>query len=184
MVDVPPRQYLMADGHGDPNTGDDFATAVEALFSLAYAVKFASKKQLERDFAVMPLEALWWAEDMRAFSTSRDASQWDFTAMVLQPEWITPELFEKTRDAVRAKKPGIDVGRVRLETLTEGTCAQTLHVGSFADEGEILRIMHEQFIPEHGYALTGKHHEIYFSDVRKTAPEKLRTLLRQPVALA
>lgn len=179
-VDVPPMQYLMIDGHGDPNTSASFREAVEALFPLAYKLKFASKQELGRDYVVMPLESLWWAADMDSFTSARDKSRWDFTLMIMQPEWITPEMVEAAVDKVAAKNPPKRLNDVRLETLEEGTCVQTLHLGSFDDEAETLAKLHHEVIPARGMTMTGKHHEIYFSDFRKVAPEKLRTLLRQP----
>ena len=180
VIDVPPLQYLMIDGHGDPN-GGEYADAISSLFPVAYKLKFLSKRELDRDYVVMPLEALWWADDMASFTTERDKSRWDWTAMILTPEWMTAEHVDRARDAV-AGAPAVD--RVRLETLAEGRCVQTLHLGPFEDEAPVLRRMHEEFLPQHGLRLTGKHHEIYLSDIRRTDPAKLRTILRQPVATA
>lgn len=181
VIEVPPLQYLMIDGHGDPNTSQAFKDAILALYPIAYKLKFASKRDLGKDYAVMPLEGLWWADDMSAFTSARDKSQWDFTLMIMQPEWITKEMFAAAVQKVAEKDPPVNLAKVRLETLNESLCVQTLHVGSFDDEAEILATMHDEFIPANGLALTGKHHEIYFSDFRKVDPSKLRTLLRQPV---
>ncbi len=181
IVDIPPRQYLMIDGHGDPNTSPEFAEAIRALYPVAYKLKFASKLSLGKDYVVMPLEGLWWADDMSSFTTARDKSQWDFTLMILQPEWITEAMFRAAVQKVSEKDPPANLDKVRLETLHEGTCIQTLHVGSFDTEAEVIAQMHHEFAPEHNFTLTGKHHEIYLSDFRKVAPEKLRTILRQPV---
>lgn len=167
IVDVPDLQYLMADGHGDPNTSPDFAAAVEALYPVAYRLKFAGK-DLGRDYVVMPLEGLWWADDMDSFTAARDKSRWDWTLMIMVPDWITPDLVPAG-------------GPVRLETLSEGRCVQTLHIGTYDDEAATLARMHDAFIPAQGLRMTGRHHEIYLSDRRRTAPEKLRTILRQPV---
>lgn len=182
ILDVPPLQYLMVDGHGDPNTSQEFADAVSALFPLSYKLKFASKKELGRDYTVMPLEALWWSDSPENFTTARDKSTWDWTLMVMQPDWITEEMVQDARAIVAAKDAPVALDKVRFESLAEGRCVQTLHVGSFDDEGEVLERMHTEFIPANGLTMTGKHHEIYFSDFRTTAPEKLRTILRQPVA--
>lgn len=181
IVGVPTLQYLMIDGHGDPNTAPEYADALEALYPVAYKLKFASKRELGRDYVVPPLEGLWWAEDMSAFTLSRDKSQWDWTMMLMVPEWIDRSLFKRAIEVVRAKGVPKRLGDVRLESLTEGLCVQTLHVGSFDDEGPVLDRMHHEFIPESGLEMRGKHHEVYLSDFRKTAPEKLRTILRQPV---
>lgn len=181
IIEMPDMQYLMIDGHGDPNTSREFQDAISALYPVAYKLKFASKKELEKDYAVMPLEGLWWAKDMDSFTSDRDKSKWDFTLMIMQPEWITQEMFMRAIDKAAEKDPPTSLPKIRLETLREGKSVQTLHIGSFDTETETLSKMHQQFIPENGLAMTGKHHEIYLSDFRKTAPEKLRTILRQPV---
>lgn len=182
IIAVPKRQYLMIDGHGDPNTSQEFKDAIFALYPVAYKLKFASKLELGKDYTVMPLEGLWWAKDMSTFTgQSRDKSQWDFTLMIMQPDWITEDMFEAAIGKVAAKNPPINLSKVRLEMLDEGKSVQTLHIGSFDSEAEILAKMHHEFIPANNLKLTGKHHEIYLSDFRKVAPNKLRTILRQPV---
>lgn len=180
VLDVPPLRYLMCDGHGDPNASPDFAAAIEALYPLAYQAKFLSKRELGRDYVVMPLEGLWWADDMDAF-VSRDKQRWSWTLMVLAPDWVDADMVAAARAAVVAKGAPPRLDEVRLETLEEGRCVQTLHVGSFDDEGPVLARMHDEFIPGQGLAMAGRHHEIYLSDLRRTAPERLRTILRQPV---
>ncbi|QYH35262.1 GyrI-like domain-containing protein [Salinibacterium sp. M195] len=185
IVDVEPQQYLMVDGHGAPGEDSAYSAAIAALYPVAYTLKFASKA-LDRDYVVPPLEALWWAEDMDAFTTGRDKSQWDWTAMILTPEWITEQMFQDAVAAVIAKSKTpesvpVSLAKVRLNTLDEGLCVQTLHFGPYDDEAEILAQMHTEFIPEQGLRMTGKHHEIYFNDFRKVEASKLRTLLRQPV---
>ncbi|GAA3207802.1 GyrI-like domain-containing protein [Microbacterium terregens] len=177
MVDVPPLRYLMVDGHGAPD-GQQYADAISTLYRVAYKLKFFSKNELDRDYVVMPLEALWWSDDMANFTTSRDKSRWDWTALILTPDWITAEQFESAH-ASAADAPAID--RLRLEPFAEGRCVQTLHIGPFDDEGPVLAAMHDEFIPQHGLRMTGKHHEIYLSDIRRADPAKLRTILRQPV---
>jgi hypothetical protein len=176
IIDVPPLRYLMIDGHGDPNT-QAFEDALTTLYAVAYPLKFMSKKELDRDYVVMPLEALWWADDMTAFSIDRDKSRWDWTAMILTPDWITDDQFVQAKAAATA--PARD--RLRLETLAEGMCVQVLHVGPFDAEGPLLSRLHQEFIPAHGLRMSGKHHEIYLSDPRRADPAKLRTILRQPV---
>jgi hypothetical protein len=170
----------MIDGHGDPNA-QEYADAITTIFSVGYKLKFMSKKEDDRDYVVMPLEALWWSEDMAAFTSDRDKSRWDWTALNLVPDWVTDEQFGRAL-AAAADAPALD--RLRLETYAEGRCVQTLHVGSFDDEGPVLDAMHHDFIPARGLRMTGRHHEIYLSDIRRTAPAKLRTILRQPVAEA
>ncbi|MCR6712176.1 MAG: GyrI-like domain-containing protein [Demequina sp.] len=174
ILEVPPMQYLMVDGHGDPNTSPEYAAAIQALYPVAYKLKFASKKQLGLDYVAPPLEGLWWADDMSAFA-SGDKSAWDWTAMIMTPDWITAEMFEDARESAQA-------GRVRLETLGEGRAVQTLHVGPYDAEGPVLARMHDDFIPANGLMMTGTHHEIYLSDPRRVAADKLRTILRQPAA--
>ena len=183
LVEVPPLHYLMIDGHGDPNTSPAFAEAIETLYPIAYKLKFASKQGLGRDYVVPPLEGLWWADDMDAFS-NRDKSQWDWTLLLLVPDWIDQAMVDAAVEQVAAKDPPVRLGDVRFDLLDEGLCVQTLHVGSFDDEGPVLQRLHEEFIPNQGLTPTGHHHEVYFSDFRRTAPDKLRTLLRQPVAQA
>ncbi|WDH78030.1 GyrI-like domain-containing protein [Microbacterium esteraromaticum] len=182
VLEVPATRYLMIDGAGDPNSSPEYTAALEALYPLAYAVKFASARELGQDYVVPPLEGLWWADDMTAFTSARDKSRWHWTLMLMVPDWIPVAFVEAARERVAAKKaPPARLGRVRSETLTEGLCVQTLHVGAFDDEGPLLARMHDEFIPGAGLRMTGRHHEIYLSDPRRTAPERLRTLLRQPV---
>lgn len=181
VVQVPRLQYLMIDGHGDPNTSQEFADAIAALYPVAYKLKFASKREFGKDYVVMPLEGLWWAEDMETFTSVRDKSQWNWTMMIMVPDWITPDMFEAVVAKVAAGHKLASLDKLRLETLDEGTCVQTLHVGPYDDEADILDQMHHRFVPEHGLRMVKKHHEIYFSDFRKVAPDKLRTILRHPV---
>ncbi|MGF2950549.1 GyrI-like domain-containing protein [Microbacterium alcoholitolerans] len=182
VVEIPETTYLMIDGHGDPNTSAQYTQSLEALYPLAYALKFASARELGRDYVVPPLEGLWWADDMASFTTARDKSRWNWTLMLMVPEWIPQEIIDAARAKVAAKKePPARLGDVRVEALTEGLCVQTLHIGSFDDEAPVLARMHDEFIPDAGLRMSGTHHEIYLSDVRRVAPEKLRTLLRQPV---
>lgn len=182
LVDVPPLQYLMVDGEGDPNTAPAFADAVTALYPVAYALKFLARAELGLDTVVMPLEGLWHAPDMDVFTVRRDKSAWRWTLMIMVPAPITPEMFERAKTAASAKKNASpSLSAVRLETLDEGLCVQTLHLGAFDDEGPVLDEMHHRFIPENGLAMRGIHHEIYFSDFRRVEPAKRRTILRQPV---
>jgi hypothetical protein len=180
VVDVPPMQFLMVDGHGDPNSAQEYQDALEALYGVAYRAKFISKKTLGQDYVVPPLEGLWWAEDMETFSTRRDKSTWDWTMMIMQPDWITEEVFREASLHV-AKKALPSLPKLRLQTYCEGLAVQIMHIGSFDEEGPTLQRLHHEFIPQNGYQMAGKHHEIYLSDPRKVSPEKLRTVLRQPV---
>jgi hypothetical protein len=184
VIDVPSMQYLMVDGRGDPNTATEYAEALGALYPVAFTLKFASKRELGRDYVVPPLEALWWADDMAAFTTARDKSRWQWTAMIMTPDWVTDALFADAVAAVAAKASPPGLGRVRLETFEEGRCVQTLHIGPYDEEADVLAELHHRFVPEAGLQLSGKHHEIYLSDPRRAAPDRLRTILRQPVAAA
>lgn len=181
VVEVPEMQYLMIDGSGDPNAGGPFAEAVTALFSIGYPLKFASKRELGRDYTVMPLEGLWSAADMASFTTALDKSTWDWTLLMMVPDWITPGLFAEAAASARAKA-GEVVERVRLERLTEGRCVQILHLGPFDAEAETLHRLHTEYLPAQGLTPSGRHHEVYLSDFTRTAPDRLRTILRQPVA--
>jgi hypothetical protein len=179
IVDVPAMQFLMVDGHGDPNTAQSYKDALEALYALAYKIKFLSKKK-GRDYIVPPLEGLWWAENITNFSTQRDKDAWDWTMMIMQPDWVTGEMVEEAIAAIQKKSlPALSL--LRFETYHEGLSAQKLHIGSYDDEGPELLRLHQSWIPDNGYVENGKHHEIYLSDPRRTAPEKLKTVLRQPI---
>ncbi|MEV7662715.1 GyrI-like domain-containing protein [Paenarthrobacter sp. NPDC089316] len=182
VVTVPPIQYLMIDGKGDPNTSQSYRDALSTLYPVAYKLKFFSKGELGRDYGVMPLEALWWADDMDAFTSARDKSLWDWTLMNMVPDWITQEHVEEAAAVVARKGEAPALAALRLESMEEGLCVQTLHVGPYDDEGPVLEEMHHSFIPEQSLSMTGRHHEIYLGDPRRTAPEKLRTILRQPVS--
>ena len=181
VIEIPQTRYLMIDGHGDPNTSPAYTQALQALYPVAYKLKFASRRDLGRDYVVPPLEGLWWADDMDAFTVARDKSRWNWTMMLLVPEWIDDAMVEAAVDIVRATGSAGRVADVRIEPLAEGRCVQTLHLGSFDDEAAVLDEMHHEFIPGQGFGLSGKHHEIYLSDVRRVTPDKLRTILRQPV---
>lgn len=177
-VDVPEFRFLMIDGAGSPDS-QQFAEAVEALFPVAYTLKFMCKKGVQGiDYAVLPLEGLWWAEDMRDF-TAANKERWQWTLMIMQPDLISAEMAGDAIEQVRRKKNPPALHGIRFDAFHEGPAAQVLHVGPFADEGPAIRRLHE-CIAGHGHALSGKHHEIYLSDFRRTATAKLRTILRQP----
>ena len=178
LVEVPAMNYLMIDGAGDPNTSKTYAEAIETLFAVAYTVKFQIKRSQEIDYGVMPLESLWWADDISAFTTG-DKAKWQWTAMIMQPSFVTAKIVADAIADVKKRKNPPAIGKVRFESLSEGTCAQTLHVGPFSEEGPTIARVHE-FIRARG-KLIGKHHEIYLSDIRKAAPEKWKTVVRQPL---
>ena len=184
VVDVPPLTYLMVDGEGDPNTAKTFQEAIEALFSLSYTLKFTLKKSPRAiDYGVMPLEALWWADDPRNFGCAdhqADKSKWKWTAMIVQPDVISQMDVDAAFVQVRKKKNSVALDRARFETLVEGISAQVLHIGPFSAEGPAIQRIHG-FALAAGKELRGKHHEIYLSDPRRTAPEKLKTILRRPM---
>ena len=181
FVDVPPLNFLMLDGHGDPNTAPEYVDAVQALYTMAYTIKFALKPK-GVEFSVAPLEGLWWVPDMALFS-DQDKGAWDWTMMIFQPDAVTPEVVEAARAEALKKKGLPALERVRLETYHEGLSVQTTYVGPWSDEGPTIAAMH-RFAEEQGYALHGKHHEIYMGDPRRSAPEKLKTVIRQPVRKA
>lgn len=180
IVDVPEMNFLMIDGEGDPNTSTEFKDAVETLFSLSYALKFMIKKgEAGIDYGVLPLQALWWADDMSAFGTGNKAA-WKWTVMIMQPEFITPGLVEEATMEVQRKKKPVALPLVRFQAFKEGKAAQTLHIGPFSEEGPTIEKVHS-FIEKSGSRMTGKHHEIYLSDIRRAAPEKWKTIVRQPM---
>lgn len=179
-VDVPALRYLMMDGEGDPNHAPAYQAAVETLFTLSYAIKFRVKKSAQAiDYAVMPLEGLWWADDMSTFSV-HDKGSWKWTLMILQPEFVDDEVIAETIAEVKKKKDPPALAQVRLECYQEGKAAQTMHLGPFSEEGPTIARVHD-FIVQHGYALAGKHHEIYLSDIRKSDPQNWKTIIRQPM---
>ena len=180
LVEVPPLTYLMVDGHGDPNRAPEYAEAVQSLYAVAYTVKFALKRSAGPDVVVMPLEGLWWAPDLSAF-TSGDKDAWDWTMMIAVPDAITPGVVEAARAAASSKAPAAALAKLRLETFAEGRAAQVLHVGPYATEGPTIERLHA-FVADQALQLSGKHHEIYLGDPRRTAAEKLRTIIRQPVS--
>jgi hypothetical protein len=180
LVEVPELAFLMIDGHGDPNTASEYAQAVEAIYTVAYTTKFILKRARDGiDFGVMPLEGLWWTPDMATFTTD-DKSAWDWTMMIAQPEQVTPEVVEQARAKAAGKKALAAIDRVRLERFSEGRAAQVMHIGPYTTEGPTIQRLHA-FIAEQGCERAGKHHEIYLSDPRRSAPEKVKTIVRQPV---
>ncbi|MEV8437879.1 GyrI-like domain-containing protein [Actinosynnema sp. NPDC051121] len=179
LVDVPEQQFIAVEGRGDPNTSAEYAHAVEALYSVAYTIKFASKRE-GRDLVVAPLEGLWWADDPEVFTT-RAKDSWHWRMLVSQPGWITEELIEDAKRLVAAKKALPALAAVHRHVLHEGVSAQVLHIGPYDDEGPILAELHDEWIHANGLRMTGQHHEVYLGDPRKADPAKLKTVLRQPV---
>ncbi|MDB4444182.1 GyrI-like domain-containing protein [bacterium] len=180
IVDVPMMNFLMIDGAGDPNTSPEFQEAVEALFSVSYTLKFMIKKgELEVDYGVLPLEGLWWADDMSQFST-QNKENWKWTLMIMQPAYVTTDLVRGAIEQVKKKKKAAAAPGLRFEAFSEGNSAQVMHIGPFSEEGPTIETLH-QFIEENSFNPSGKHHEIYLSDFRRAAPEKLKTIIRQPI---
>lgn len=178
-VDVPEMQFVKVDGAGDPNTAPAHRAAVEALYGVSYAMKFAAKAALGRDYVVPPLEGLWWADDPASFVT-REKDQWNWTMMILVPDFITRDMFDEAVAKLR-KKSGPPPQSLRLEAYHEGLSLQTLHIGSYDDEGPTLDRLHTEIMPGEKMGFNGPHHEVYLSDPRKTAASRLKTILRQPV---
>lgn len=180
VVDVPQMAYLMIDGEGNPNTAERYTQAVEALYTLAYAIR-AIRKAAGEPFTVMPLEGLWTLPDQSATVvalTEADKDTFTWTLMIVQPEAVTAEAVEQARENARKKKkPLLDA--VRFATYDEGEAAQIMHLGPYADEAPTVARLHEHILGN-GWQLSGTHHEIYLSDPRKVAPEKMKTIIRQP----
>jgi len=152
VIDVPEMNFLMIDGHGNPNTAQAYGEAVEALYAVAYKLKFMSKKGLDNDYVVPPLEGLWWAQDMDAFITAKK-DDWDWTMMIMQPEWITPEMFDKGCELIKKAKNPPALSKMRLQSYHEGLSIQIMHLGSYDDEASTLAKLHNDFIPENNYAI-------------------------------
>lgn len=183
FVTIPRMSYLMIDGAGDPNTSQQYADAVSSLYALSYGIR-AISKAAGTVYTVMPLEGLWWWENMEEHAdftiTAQDKADFLWTMMILQPEHINAAMVAEATETVRKKKNPPLLGAIRFEAFDEGKAAQIMHIGSYADEPPTIRRLHE-YIDANGYALTGKHHEIYLSDPRKVDAEKLKTIIRQPV---
>lgn len=181
VVEVPPLNFLMIDGHGDPNVAQSYQEALEALYAVAYGAKFMSKKELDRDYVVPPLEGLWWADDMSVFADAPDKSAWQWTMMIMTPEWVDAELVERAQAQAGRKKVLPALHKMRFDSYDEGLSVQIMHIGPFDEEGPTLARLHNEWLPANGYVENGKHHEIYLSDPRRVDPQKMKTVLRQPV---
>lgn len=181
IVDVPPLNFLMIDGRGYPGTSQEYKEALETLYPLSYTLKFIMKKK-GKDYVVMPIEGLWWAENMDVFTEAymEKKDEWLWTSMIMQPDFITQELVDHAIDEVRKKKDPPAIEKLRFEKYHEGLSVQILYFGPYSDEGPTIARMH-QYAEEQGYRLRGKHHEIYLSDPRRTKPERLKTIIRQPI---
>ena len=183
IVEVPELGFLMLDGRGDPNSSQQYQAALQALYGVAYTLKLTLKKaDLERDFKVAPLEGLWWTDgeppSLDALQSDRDS--WNWRMMIAVPDAVTAAEVAAAADAAARRRPLPAAGLVRLERFAEGQAAQVMHIGPYAEEASTIARLHE-FVAEQGYELRGRHHEIYLGDPRRTAPERLRTVLRHPV---
>ena len=179
-VDVPAMIYLAIDGHGDPNTSPAYAIAIQALYAGAYAIRSALKKRTGDDFVVGPLEGLWTSADDSAF-VARDKGEWDWTMMIRLPDAVSSQDIVDGLGQAACKKPDLPIAALKELPLTEGRSLQILHVGTYDDEAPTLARLHDEVMPRLGLTWNGPHHEIYLSDPRRVAPEKMKTVLRQPV---
>ncbi|HIN61865.1 MAG TPA: hypothetical protein EYN31_04165 [Candidatus Marinimicrobia bacterium] len=178
IVEVPSMNYFMVDGEGGP-AAESYQQAIEALYGLSFTVKLDVKKGVGPDYTVMPLEGLWWAKDITAFSADRK-DEWQWKMMIMQPDHVTAKHVNAATKQLREKKNPLALDKIRFESYHEGPSVQILHIGPYDDEGPTIAQMHK-FIDENGYQLHMKHHEIYLSDPRRSKPEKLKTVLRQPI---
>jgi hypothetical protein len=179
VVQVPPMSFLMIDGQGDPETAPAYQQAIDALYSVAFTLKYSLKHSLVAEYPVMPLEGLWWADDPASFDLGR-RDEWKWTMMIMQPDIITQELVAVAQAEAREKKDLPALDKMRFARFDEGLAVQILYIGPYQDEGPTIRKMLE-FIETQGRQPAGKHHEIYLGDPRRTAPEKLKTVLRHPM---
>ena len=179
IVDVPKMNFLMIDGKGDPNTSKSFSEAIETLYPVSYTLKFMIKRgQIGIDYGVLPLEALWWADDMAVFSAG-NKDQWKWTVMIMQPDFITKDMVHEATETVQKKKNPVALPLMRFQSFAEGKSAQIMHIGPFSEEGPTIDKLHT-FIGNQNCHRRDKHHEIYLSDIRRAAPENWKTIIRQP----
>lgn len=181
IIDVPPAKFLTITGRGEPG-GEAYRAAMNALYSVAYTIKF-STKAAGKDFTIMTLEGLWWFDDPNASFDSVPREEWNWKSMIRQPDLITAEMVKEAKTQAKAKKGLEEIDSVVLEKFHEGMSAQIMHIGPYSEEGETIAELH-RFIEENGYKMRGHHHEIYMSDPRRTAPERCKTIIRQPIEKA
>jgi len=188
IINVPEMTFIMIDGKGDPNTSAEYADAIQILYGLSYTIKM--KKTLDGyfEYVVPPLEGLWSLDgpySKGAGSMIPDKGMFVWTSMIRQPEFVGQDVFENARAALAKKKPELDSSLARLEKFTEGLCAQLMHLGAYDDEPATVAIL-ERFIASEDmmadFSEKRRHHEVYLGDPRKTAPEKLKTVIRIPIA--
>ena len=184
LVEVPVLKFIKIDGKGDPNTSQDFKECVEVLYGLSYTIKFMCKKDKEKpfDYTVLPLQGLWYAEDYDVFH-SGEKSLWQWTLMIMQPDRVTDQVYEEAKEQLIKKKNPPAIDKAYFESFHEGLSAQIMHIGPYAEETPTIEKLHN-FIKAEGYTFNGEHHEIYLGDPRKSAPEKLKTIIRHPIKKA
>jgi hypothetical protein len=180
IVNVPEMKFLMLNGRGVPERSQEFQDAIQAVYGVAYTIKFTLKEDPSiPDFTVMPLESLWWISGGATFDKA-EGSAWRWTVMVAQPHFITEEHLAAAKKKLKQKAGGPSVSNVRLRSFDEGLSAQMMHIGSYSSIGDSVKKV-EDYAKENGYKLRGRHHEIYLSDPRRVAPEKLKTIVRRPL---
>ena len=182
IVQVPAFKYIMMDGEGYPGDSSDFQEKIQVLYGLAYTIKFMLKKDRQEpfDFTVPPLSGLYCADDPAAFSDDSRKDEWKWTLMIMLPDRVTTSVFEAARQELIKKKNPPAAGLAYLEIYEEGLCAQIMHIGPYSQEGPTIKKLHD-FFQEKGYTFNGRHNEIYLGDPRRTQPEKLKTIIRQPI---
>ena len=180
-VHVPRHQFLMIDGRGDPNVSPLFQESIQALYALSFGLKFTLKKEKAVDYPVMPIEGLFSGEGVEWFKAKRQ--DWRWTLMILQPGVVTKTWVERIRALTLEKGKAPAAARVRFEPFREGRSVQIMHVGPYSAEGPTIARLHD-YMRDHGWIPNGRHHEIYLGDPRRSAPEKLRTVVRQPIRKA
>jgi hypothetical protein len=191
IIEVPEMVFIAVDGSGNPNTSAEYKAALEALYGFSYGVKMSKMGGTQPDgyfdFVVPPLEGLWWFKDGGVITDILDKDSFSWTSMIRQPDFVTEDVFESAKLTLAKKKPELDLSKARLMKFTEGLCAQIMHIGAYDDEPGTIAVL-EKFITKSGYVPdfsdTRRHHEIYLGDPRKTAPEKLKTVIRYPIRKA
>ncbi len=192
VIEVPEMIFIAVDGEGNPNTCAAYKEALEILYGLSFTVKMSKMNGTQPEgyfeYVVPPLEGLWYCDEIYFNGlnvTDKDKFRW--TSMIRQPEFVTEEVFYAAKETLNKKKPALDLSKIRYMKLTEGLCVQIMHIGSYDSEQESIEKISE-FISRNGYKedfSDGRfHHEIYLSDPRKCAPERLRTVIRHPVKKA
>ncbi len=180
IVDLPKMNFLMINGKGNPNKSIEFSNAVEALYAVSYSIKFSIKRSdMNIDYGVMPLEGLWWVDNMKDFDINKK-EDWKWTLMIMQPEIVTNEHIKNAMEQVKKKKNPISLSKIEFKSFKEGKSVQTLHIGPFSEEGPTIEKIHT-FISDNNRQIRDKHHEIYLSDTRRAKPENWKTIIRQPI---